>query len=81
MLHRCTRRDSQDFVINSGITTDEQIGNHIIPYVSLFPQVLSANSTDSTQNFKSLHYTGICLPTFISRNRWEDLTCRPGLLL
>lgn len=54
MLQRCTRRDRPDFVINSGIATDQQIGNHLIPYASLFLQVLSANSIDSTQNFNSL---------------------------
>lgn len=80
MLQRCTRSDSQDLVINSGIATDQQIRHHLIPYASLFPHVLSANGIDSSQNFNLLHYTAICLPTFISRNRCKDLTSRLGLL-
>lgn len=78
MLQRCNRRDSQDLAINSVIATDEQIRNHLIPYTSLSLQVLSANGIDS--NFYSLRYAEICLPTFISRNWWEDLTSRWGLL-
>lgn len=75
MLHRCARRDSQDFVINSGTAIHQQIRNHLIPS---FPQVLSAKGIGCTQNFNSLHY--ICLPTSISWNRWEDLTSGLGLL-
>lgn len=45
-----------------------------------FPRFFPANSNDSTQNFNSLHYAGICLSTFISRNRWKDLTSILGLL-
>lgn len=74
MVQRCTRRDTQEFVINFDIATDQQVRNSSCSYVSLFPQVLPANGISSTQNFNSLRYAGICSPTSISRNRWEDQT-------
>lgn len=36
MPQRCTRRDSQDFVINSDIATDQQTRSRLIPHASLF---------------------------------------------
>lgn len=33
---RCTRRDSQDFVINSDTATDQQPRNRLIPHARLF---------------------------------------------
>lgn len=36
MPQRCTRRDSQDFVINSDIATDQQTRSRLIPRASLF---------------------------------------------
>lgn len=38
MLQRCTRRDSQDFGINSGIAMDQQGRNHPIPMPVFSPR-------------------------------------------
>lgn len=38
MLQRCTRRDTQDFIINSDIAIDQQVRNSSCSYVSLFPR-------------------------------------------
>lgn len=40
MLQRCTRRDTQDFVINSDIATDQQVRYSSCSCVSLFPRFL-----------------------------------------